>query len=95
MRKIFFILLTGLTFQASAQNLFLVKLDKCKIGKFCLDCGDTKAGYDEQGFAEMQDKLNKDLNLQGIKGSVKFQVLIDAKGLSCVSSAVRSSDLTK
>ncbi|WDO14689.1 hypothetical protein MH928_08330 [Flavobacterium sp. WW92] len=86
MRKIFFIFFAGLTFQVNAQNLFSVKLDNCKTEKFCLDCGDTKAGYDEQEFAKLEDKLNKELKLQGIKGAAKFQVLVDSKGRACVLS---------
>jgi len=86
MRKIFFIFFAGLTFQVNAQNLFPVKLDNCKTEKFCLDCGDTKAGYDEQEFAKLEDKLNKELKLEGIKGAAKFQVLVDSKGRACVLS---------
>lgn len=86
MRKIFFIFFACLTFQVNAQNLFPVKLDNCKTEKFCLDCGDTKAGYDEQEFAKLEDKLNKELKLQGIKGAAKFQVLVDSKGRACVLS---------
>jgi len=82
----FFIVLTCLTFSLNAQNLFPVKLDNCKTEKFCLDCGDTKAGYDETEFLKLQDKLNKELNLIGIKGSVRFQVLVNSKGKACILS---------
>ena len=75
MRKTIFILFASLTLQATAQNLFPVKLENCPADRFCLDCGDTKAGYDEQEFLKLQDKLNTELNLRGIKGVVKFQVL--------------------
>lgn len=92
MRKTIFIILVGLTFQVNAQNLFPIKLDNCKTEKFCLDCGDTKAGYDEQEFLKLQEKLNKELNLQGIKGSVKFQVLVDSKGRACVLSHTDKSN---
>ena len=98
MRKTIFIFLIVLTFQVNAQNLFPVKLDNCKTDKFCLDCGDTKAGYDEHEFLKLQDKLNKELNLQGIKGAVKFQVLVDAKGRACVLSHTdqsKNSNFTK
>lgn len=81
-----------LTFQANAQNLFPVKLDNCKTEQFCLDCGDSKAGYEEQDFLELQDKLNKELNLQGIEGSVKFQVLVDSTGRACVLSHTDKSN---
>lgn len=86
MKKTIFILLTGLAFQANAQNLFPVKLNNCKTERFCLDCGDTKAGYDENEFSKLLEKLNNDLNLQGIKGTVEFQVLVDSKGRACVLS---------
>ena len=55
MRKTLIILFAGLTFQAYAQNIFPVKLENCKTEKFCLDCGDTKAGYDQKEFAKLQD----------------------------------------
>jgi len=86
MRKIIFILFASLTLQSTAQNLFPVKLETCPADRFCLDCGDTKAGYDEKEFLKLQDKLNTELNLRGIKGVVKFQVLVDSKGRACVLS---------
>lgn len=92
MKNAILILLTACALNLDAQNLFPVKLDNCKIERFCLDCGDTKAGYDESEFSILQDKLNKELNLQGIKGSVKFQVLIDAKGRACVLSHTDQSN---
>lgn len=92
MRKTLFILFASMTFQANAQNLFPVKLDDCKTERFCLDCGDTKAGYEENEFLKLQDKLNKELNLQGIKGAVKFQVLVDSKGRACVLSHTDQSN---
>ncbi len=86
MRKILLIVLAGLTSGAGAQNLFPVKLNNCKTDNFCLDCGDTQAGYNEQAFLELQDKLNNELYLQGIKGVIKFQVLVNSKGRACVLS---------
>ena len=92
MKKEIFIFLIGFTFQLNGQNLFPVKLDNCNTDRFCLDCGDTKAGYDEQEFLKLQEKLNKELNLEGIKGSAKFQVLIDSKGRACVLSHTDQSN---
>lgn len=86
MKKTIFILLTVLSFNLTAQNLFPVKLDNCKADKFCLDCGDIKAGYDELEFQKLEERLNKSLNLQGIAGSIKFQVLVNSKGRACVLS---------
>src|SRR5690606_5273089 len=86
MKKTIFIFLTAFTLNLNAQNLFPIKLDNCKTEKFCLDCGDTKAGYNQEEFLKLQDNLNKELNLQGIQGAVKFQVLVDEKGRACVLS---------
>lgn len=86
MKKTILIFLTVVALNSNAQNLFAVKLDNCKTDRFCLDCGDIKAGYDEAEFSKLQDKLSKKLNLQGIKGAVKFQVLVDSKGGACVLS---------
>lgn len=70
----------------NAQNLFPVKLKNCKVERFCLDCGDTKAGYEEEEFLKLQEKLNQELNLKDIKGVVMFQVLVNSKGRACVLS---------
>ena len=87
MKKVNLILFAALTtLYINAQNLFPIKLANCKTDRFCLDCGSVKAGYDESEFVKLQDKLNKELNLQGIKGAVKFQVLVDDKGEACVLS---------
>ncbi|QXU42058.1 two-component regulator propeller domain-containing protein [Pedobacter sp. D749] len=86
MKNTILILLTVFSLSLNAQNIFPVKLDNCKTDKFCLDCGDVKAGYEEQEFLKLQTKLQESLNLTGIKGAVKFQVLIDSKGEACVLS---------
>lgn len=86
MKSTILILLTVFSLSLNAQNIFPVKLDNCKTDKFCLDCGDVKAGYEEQEFLKLQTKLQESLNLTGIKGAVKFQVLIDSKGEACVLS---------
>lgn len=92
MKKLFLIFLTGFSLHLNAQNIFPVKLDHCKTKSFCLDCGDIKAGYDAEEFSKLQNKLNKSLNLNGVIGAVKFQVLVDAKGRACVLS---HTDLSK
>jgi hypothetical protein len=91
-RKTIFILLAGLSFNLNAQNIFPVKLDNCKTDRFCLDCGDNKAGYEEEEFLKLQSKLHESLNLKGIKGSVKFQILVDSKGRACVLSHTDQSN---
>lgn len=76
----------------SAQNIFPVKLSNCKADQFCLDCGDTKATYDQKKFSDIIDNLNKSLNLQGIEGTVKFQVLVSKDGNACVLSHTDKSN---
>ncbi len=85
--KIYFLPIFILTtLSLNAQNLFPVKVDKCKTERFCLDCGDTKAGYVEQEFSKLQEKLNNELSLNDIKGAVMFQVLVNSNGRACVLS---------
>ena len=83
---IFLFLIASLTIRANAQNLFPVKLENCNAKRFCLDCGDIKAGVDQNEFTKLLVKLNKELNLNGIRGTVKFQVLVDSEGRACVLS---------
>ncbi|MBF4518362.1 hypothetical protein IRZ71_18555 [Flavobacterium sp. ANB] len=73
-------------FKLSAQNIFPVKLENCKTDRFCLDCGDIKAAYNEEKFSKLESRLNESLNLNKISGAVKFQVLVDSKGNGCVLS---------
>ncbi|MCA6066544.1 hypothetical protein JI747_005090 [Chryseobacterium sp. RG1] len=88
------VLLSFLAFSGKmySQNIFPVKLDNCKTEKFCLDCGDIKAGYNEEEFQKINDKLNKTLNLKGLSGAIKFQVLVDSKGKACVLSHTDQSN---
>lgn len=77
---------------STAQNLFPTKLENCKTEKFCLDCGDEKASYQIDNFEKLLDRLNKSLNLKGIKGFLKLQVLVDSKGEGCVLSHTDKSN---
>ncbi|NNT72361.1 hypothetical protein HKT18_09060 [Flavobacterium sp. IMCC34852] len=78
---IFFIALNS-----TAQNLFPTKVENCKTDKFCLDCGDEKASYKVDKFEKMIETINHELNLKGVKGSLKVQVLVDSRGNGCVLS---------
>lgn len=87
MKRIFLFLLAGfILINLNAQNIFPVKLTKCNTSRFCLDCGDTKASYSEKDFHILIEKLNETLSLNGIKGVIKFQVLVDSSGQACVLS---------
>ena len=86
MTKTILILSTAFAVNLNAQNIFPVKLDNCKTEKFCLDCGDVKAGYIEQDFLQLQNELQESLDLKGLKGAIQFQVLVDSKGKACVLS---------
>ena len=80
------------TTMGTAQNLFPTKLDNCIADKFCLDCGDEKASYNTAKFKKLLERINKDLNLKGITGSIKLQVLVDSKGKGCVLSHTEKKD---
>lgn len=86
MKKTILILSTAFAVNLNAQNIFPEKLDNCKTEKFCLDCGDVKAGYIEQDFLQLQNELQESLDLKGLKGAIQFQVLVDSKGKACVLS---------
>ncbi len=92
MKKTIIILLTAFTFNLNAQNLYPVKLDNCNTSKFCLDCGDIKAGYIKKDFKKLEDKLRRVLDLEEISGLVKFQVLVDLNGKGCVLSHTDQSN---
>jgi ligand-binding sensor domain-containing protein len=69
-----------------AQNVFPVKVGNCDTERFCLDCGDIKAGFEETEFRGVESRLNESLNLNGVTGSVHFQVLVGSNGKGCVLS---------
>ncbi|MEI3789581.1 MULTISPECIES: ligand-binding sensor domain-containing protein [unclassified Chryseobacterium] len=75
-----------------SQNIFPVKLNNCKTERFCLDCGDVKAGYDEKEFQIINSRLNSSFNLKGVSGGIKLQVLVDSKGKACVLSHTDQSN---
>jgi hypothetical protein len=85
-KKLLLLILVVFSLSTHAQNIFAVKLENCSTERFCLDCGDVKASYNEADFNELLEKLNKSLDLKGINGGVKFQVLIDSVGNGCVLS---------
>ncbi len=81
-----------ITTQLNAQNLYPKKLDNCITNHFCLDCGDVKANIDKAKFEQLVSSLNSTNNLKGIKGKVKFQILVDSTGKGCVLSHTDVSD---
>lgn len=92
MKKTIIILLFAFTINSSAQNLFPVKLDNCKVDVFCLDCGDIQAGYDEAEFSKLLDRLNNKFDFEGVSGAVEFQVLVQSNGRACVLSHTDQSN---
>lgn len=86
MKHTFLVITIALSANLNAQNIFPIKLDNCKTDRFCLDCGDVKAGYIEENFLQLQNELQESLDLKGLKGAIQFQILIDSKGKGCVLS---------
>ena len=75
-----------------SQNLFKMKIENCDADKFCLDCGDEKVLYKPEKFQKLINRLNKSLNLKGLKGNLKVQVLVNSKGKGCVLSHTDESN---
>jgi len=70
----------------SSQNIFKVKVQGCNTDRFCLDCGDPKATYNEADFQKIISTLNSNYNFKGMRGKIAFQVLVDSLGRPCVLS---------
>lgn len=85
-RFLFAILLFGFVHSANAQNIFVKKLNHCPTSTFCLDCGDIKVGADSLKFSKMIQYLNSHNNVNNLRGSILFQVLVDSTGKGCVLS---------
>lgn len=92
--KTFFVIVLTLCFSPfiKAQNLYPKKLDNCITDKFCLDCGDIKANVDTLKLNSLIKELNSSNKLNGIKGRLMFQILVDATGKGCVLSHTDVSD---
>jgi len=86
MKPLLVILLFINSIALNAQNIFPVKVERCKADRFCLDCGDIKVGYNQADFDKLLHRLNRSLTLYGLSGNIKFQVLVDSKGRGCVLS---------
>ncbi|WP_322969475.1 ligand-binding sensor domain-containing protein [Faecalibacter sp. LW9] len=81
-----------LSIYSYGQNIFPIKLDQCKVDRFCLDCGDQKVTIKDETLHEAIDKINAIPELKGISGKLTLQVLVDKKGKPCVLSHTDSSN---
>lgn len=88
MKRLTYLILPLLLISSSmfAQNIFPQLVEGCTLPRFCLDCGEPKANYDEDSFAENLTQLNLKYNFKGIKGQLQLQVLVDSLGKGCVIS---------
>lgn len=92
MRKLILTLFTVTTLlSVKAQNIFPNKLDNCITERFCLDCGDEKAGVKANEFKVLVDDLNNTIDFGNASGKILFQVLIDSVGNGCVLSHTDNS----
>lgn len=92
MRCFFLLILLSVTLNTHAQNIFPVKLEGYTPNRFCLDCGDIKTSYVVPDFERMVKQLNQSLDLKGLTGLLKFQVIVDSTGSGRVLS---HNDLSK
>lgn len=77
---------------AFGQHLYSEKYDDCKLSRFCLDCGDTKAEPPKDFVAEFLSNLNEK-SLKKIKGSIEVQILVDSNGKPCLLSAKNETNI--
>jgi hypothetical protein len=86
--RILFILPLVLTFYTRlwSQNIFKVKVEGCNTSRFCLDCGSSKASYDDAEFQKILTTLNSAYQFKGMHAKIAFQVLVDSTGAPCVLS---------
>lgn len=77
---------------AFGQHLYPEKYDECKLSRFCLDCGDTKAEPPADFVTDFLSNLNEK-SLKKIKGSIVVQILIDSIGKPCLLSAQNETNI--
>ncbi|MEC4054612.1 hypothetical protein VSP10_17750, partial [Myroides odoratimimus] len=94
MKKILLFSFLFLGINSYGQYIYPVKVDNCKIDRFCLDCGDTLAGYDQKAFTKLEQELNKELDLNKLTGRIGFQVLVAPNKTGCVISHTDESNST-
>jgi hypothetical protein len=75
-----------------AQHFYPKKLDNCATSLFCVDCGDIKANVDKEKYEQLVSYIKSTNDLNNIKGSLKFQILVDSTGKGCVLSHTDVSD---
>lgn len=81
--------ITNLTF---GQHLYPEKFNQCKLSKFCLDCGDTKAEPPQKFIENFISNLNKK-SLKKINGFIDVQILVDSIGNPCLLSAKNETNI--
>ncbi len=74
------------------QNLYPEKFDDCKLSRFCLDCGDTKAQLPQTFIKDFISNLDEK-SLNKISGDIEVQILIDSLGNPCLLSAKNSTNI--
>lgn len=93
MNRFFYTLvLVFITKLSFGQNLYLEKFDNCKLSRFCIDCGDTKAIPPQNLIQELISNFDSN-SFKKIKGQLEIQVLIDSTGKPCILSATNQTNI--
>jgi ligand-binding sensor domain-containing protein len=93
MKQILLIGLFILSIQISfGQNLYPEKYADCKLGRFCLDCGEPKAELPEDAMETILNGFNQK-SLKKINGFIRVQILVDTLGNSCLISSENSTNV--
>jgi ligand-binding sensor domain-containing protein len=92
MKNLLIITILLITTNLYSQNIFIEKYDDCHIAKFCLDCGNPKAKFEndiDSYFKKEFTNFSKTL-----KGNVYVQILVDSIGKQCVKSIQRDVNIS-
>jgi hypothetical protein len=94
MKRILFALLILISHKATAQ-INAISYQDCLATKFCLDCGDIKAAYN--GTTTIGDYFKSKIDkkyLEGIRGSLFIQAIVDTTGNVCCKSISNNTNAT-
>lgn len=92
MKNILLTLVILITNFGFGQHLYSEKFDDCKLSRFCLDCGDTKAEPPQNFIADLISNLDEQ-SLKKINGSIEVQILVDSIGKPCLLSAKNETNI--
>lgn len=92
-KTISFLILIIFSTPIFSQSLYPEKFEDCKLSRFCLDCGDTKAQPSKDILQEIFSNFDKK-SLTNLNGTIEVQILIDEKGKPCLLSCENKTSVS-